>query len=166
MTKFLMNQSRLTLVLLTTLLSIMATFVLMFVGYKFMGITLRHSEMIIGICAPLFIASSVTWYLYGLIKKLNFLEKELRLRISKEKEEIYLATIQGAQHITNNLLNGLLLIEMEMEEHSDFDKETIEMLRHMVNETKKLITDLSSVKKINADKIKEVIVPKTVDIKE
>lgn len=78
----------------------------------------------------------------------------------KEKEEIYYATIYGAQHITNNLLNQLILIELEVEKHPDFDKKKLDMLETMKRETSELLEKLSSVKQIDAKVIKESIYPK------
>lgn len=155
----LIKYNRTTLVLLTTSLSIVATLFVVFIGYKLMGVKVRETEIFIGIIAPLLIASTVTWYLYGLIKKLKALEEKLRDSISKEKEDIYLATIQGAQHITNNLLNELQLVEFEIKKHPDFDKEVANLFRGMLDEAKNLIINLSSVKHIDATEIKDSVHP-------
>lgn len=125
-----------------------------------MDVPIRYSEIIAGICAPLCIASVVTWYLYGLIKRLDALEQKLRQRITREKEDVYLATIHGAQHVVNNLLNGLMLVDMELENHPSFNKTVLSMFHDMLSESKQLIEDLSSVKRINPKTIKASVAPK------
>lgn len=151
---------RSSLVSLTTLFCTVATLLFIFVGYKLMGVKVRETEIFIGTISSLVIASTVSWYLFGLIKKLEALEKKLRDSISKEKEDIYLATIQGAQHITNNLLNELQLVKFEIKKHPDFDKQVENMFSGMLAEAKKLIKDLSSVKHIDATEIKHSVYPK------
>ncbi len=162
MNKLFKNCNRLTLVSVTTLLSIILTLLVIIIGYKLMGVKIRQAEIIIGICAPLLVAPMVTWYLYGLIKKLDALEQRLRLRITREKEDVYSATIHGTQHVVNNLLNGLTLVDMELENHPSFNKKILDMFHEMLSESKKLIEDLSSVKLINAKEIKESVAPKSV----
>jgi len=84
----------------------------------------------------------------------------LNSKIEKEKEKIYLATIHGAQHITNNLLNELQIVELEIENHPEFNKEVNLMFSDMLNEANKLIKDLSSVEYIDDDTIRKSIYPK------
>ena len=80
--------------------------------------------------------------------------------IEKEKEKIYLATIHGAQHITNNLLNELKIVEFEIENHPEFDKEVSSMFNDMLTEANNLIKNLSSVENIDDDVIRKSIYPK------
>ena len=84
----------------------------------------------------------------------------LNSKMEKEKEKIYLATIHGAQHITNNLLNELQIVELEIENHPEFNKEVSLMFSDMLNEANKLINDLSSVEYIDDDTIRKSIYPK------
>jgi hypothetical protein len=89
------------------------------------------------------------------VQMLNHLleaEKEI------EKKNIYLATMSGAQHITNNLLNGLKLVEMEITKHPTFDKEVVELFDGMLVEADTLMKKLSSVEKIDPDVIKKSVV--------
>lgn len=81
-------------------------------------------------------------------------------KIKQEKEKIYLATIHGAQHITNNLLNGLKLVELEIENHTEFDKEVSSMFNNMIAEANTLMKDLSSVENIEDEAIRKSIYPK------
>ncbi len=159
MSKLIRKYSRLTLTYTTTLLSVSVTLLIMLIGYKLMGEEIRKTELIIAVTAPLLIASTVSWYLYGLIKKLGNLERELRRRITKEKEEVYLATIRGAQHVTNNLLNELILVDMEIENHPSFNKETLNLFHEMLHEAKKLIKKLSSVELITPESIRKSVEP-------
>ena len=78
----------------------------------------------------------------------------------REKEKIYYATISSAQHITNNLLNQLTLVEMEVEKHPEFDKKILKMFQGMQKEASSLLTDLSSVKKIEPEEIIQSVYPK------
>jgi len=85
--------NRMTLVAVITIISIVASLSIMYIVYHLMGVEVRRYELVIATIAPLLIASSISWYLYGLLKYLNSLEAELRQSISKEKEAIYLASI-------------------------------------------------------------------------
>lgn len=68
MGKIVRKSSQVTLVLVTTLLSISLALLIVFIGYKVMDDQIRKTEIIMTIIAPLVISSTVTWYLYGLIK--------------------------------------------------------------------------------------------------
>lgn len=93
-------------------------------------------------------------------------EKKLSNIISeseKEKEKIYQATIFGAQHITNNLLNELQLVKLEIENNPDFDKKIASLFDGMLTESNTLLKQLSDVEQINEEAIKESIYPKLND---
>ena len=81
-------------------------------------------------------------------------------RMENEKEKIYLATIHGAQHITNNLLNSLKLVELEIENHPKFDKGISSMFGDMLTEANILMKDLSTVNKIDDETIRQSIYPR------
>lgn len=91
-------------------------------------------------------------------------EKDLllqnKLLVEKEKQKIYFATIQSSQHILNNLLNQLTFIRMEAEESTNMPKETLELFSEIVKEGTTLMEQLSSVEKINENKIIEAVKPK------
>ena len=78
----------------------------------------------------------------------------------KEKEKIYQATLHGAQHVTYNLLQGLKLVEMEIDKHPDFDRETVKMFDDMLVEAKFLMEKLSTVRQIDENVIRNSIDPK------
>ena len=80
--------------------------------------------------------------------------------MENEKQKIYLATIKGAQHVTNNLLNQLKIVELEIENNPAFDKEVLSMFQDMQNEASSLMRDLSSVDKINDKIILDSVYPK------
>ena len=159
MNQWIASANRLTLVAITTLLCIFISLTIQYLLYSWLDVEMRPAEIGIGILAPLLIASAVTWYLFGLIKKLEKLEIELRHSISKEKEEIYLATINGAQHVTNNLLNGLTLVEMEIRNHPTFNQEAKEHFIELRTNSKELMQQLSSVDEIQPDKIRKSVAP-------
>ncbi len=81
-------------------------------------------------------------------------------RIKYEKEKIYLATIHGAQHIVNNLLNSLMIVEREIENQPEFDKKTTSMFSDMLAEANTLMKDLSTVDEIDDEAIRRSIYPK------
>lgn len=87
---------------------------------------------------------------------------DIKSEMEQEKEKIYLATIHGVQHITNNLLNELKLVEFEIEKHPDFDKEVSAMFSDMLTETSGLINELSNVDEINDQAIRQSIYPKKI----
>lgn len=159
MSRTIRSHNRLTLVLITTLVCVFLALLIVFIGYKLMDDEIRKTTILMAVIAPLLIASTVCWYLYGLIKKLEELELELRQRITKEKEEVYFATIRGAQHVVNNLLNGLILVDMEIGKHPTFNKETSALFHEMLYESKKLIDKLSSVELITPESIKKSVEP-------
>lgn len=103
------------------------------------------------------------WVTALLALRWKLYEKEissLKYKMEKEKEKIYLATIHGAQHITNNLLNELKLIELEIENHPEFDKEISSMFVDMMAEANALMNDLSTVDKIDDEIIMESVYPR------
>ena len=76
-----------------------------------------------------------------------------------DKEKIYYATAQGAQHILLNLLNQLRLVELEMKKTPSFDKEMIKKFKSMTDEAKSLVTKLSSVEIVEPHEIKKTYYP-------
>ena len=87
------------------------------------------------------------------------LEGQLRNSITKEKEDVYLATINGAQHITNNLLHGLILIAIEIDKHPEFDTKRKRQFNDLIEGSKKLMGNLSSVDEICPQKIRNSVAP-------
>ena len=83
----------------------------------------------------------------------------LNNEILKEKEKIYTATIYSAQHITNNLLNELKTVELEISNHPTFDKEVSIMFNDMQKEANNLMKKLSAVDKIDDESIKQSVLP-------
>jgi len=81
--------------------------------------------------------------------------------IDLEKEKIYLATMHGAQHITNNLLNELKVVEFEIKKHAGFDKEIVIMFDNMLIEADNLMSKLSEVNDIDEESIKKSIYPQS-----
>lgn len=90
----------------------------------------------------------------------QILRIEYEAEIENRKKEIYLATLHGAQHVTNNLLNQLQLVELEIQNHKDFDKEVSAMFDDMLSESKSLLKELSSVKEIEPETIIQSVRPK------
>lgn len=100
-------------------------------------------------------------------KALDEIETHSRIKheseIRKEKEIIYLATIHGAQHIINNLLNELKVVEFEIENNPKFNKEVSSMFCNVLAEANTLIKDLSNVDNVDDKTIRHSISPKDVD---
>ena len=151
--------SRIHLVIITTIISIIISESIVFLSYTLIGFQIRPSEIFIGFLAPLIISSLVTWYLYGIVKKNLALEDELRELIVHKKEEIYLATIHSSQHITNNLLNQLQLIEMRLLEREETNCDVLSTLRQIIGEGDMLMKKLSNVEVVEADEIKKAVRP-------
>jgi len=86
-------------------------------------------------------------------EKISYLDCEKE----REKEKIYLATIYSAQHITNNLLNQIKIVEFEIDKHSTFDKEVISMFNEMLVEASTLMQSLSTVDTIEDDAIRKSV---------
>ncbi len=73
------NHSRISLVIVTTLLTILSTLLIVFVCYNIMGVPVRQTEILVGVVAPLLIASTFTWYLFGVLKQLEQALSKVRL---------------------------------------------------------------------------------------
>lgn len=93
-------------------------------------------------------------------KKLEEAGKELE-RAAQEKADIYRATLHGAHHIMNNLLNQLILIKFEIAKHDDFDKGKEQLLDEITENAGHLLNDLSSVDTIDAVSIISSISPES-----
>jgi len=78
----------------------------------------------------------------------------------REKANIYRATVHGTQHILNNLLNQLGLIDLEIRQHPDFSKQVSEEFKIMKLQAKELTDKLASVENIEEDEIKKSVAPK------
>jgi len=152
--------NRSTLIIVLSLFSTLCSVVIVHGLFISLGVDPGVEELIVSIISPLLIAPVVCWWLTNLIYKLKHLEQELRSSISKEKEAIYLASIIGAQHVTNNLLNQLQLVELEINKQPSFDKEIAKCFVDMQAEANGLMKKLSSVKEIEADKIKSSVDPR------
>ncbi len=159
MKEVLKKYSRFILIVVLTIFSIISSLFILMVISKLMGVPIGRHEIIYGTVAPLIIAPIVVGYLCSLLKKLEQLEEQLRQSISKEKEAIYLASIHSSQHVINNLLNQLQLVELEVEKHPSFDKEVSILFGGMLNEAKELMQQFSSVKQIDAEEIKRSVHP-------
>ena len=89
-------------------------------------------------------------------------QRYIRLRndTEKEKQKIYLATMHGAQHIINNLLNELQLVKLEAEKQPDFDKNVMDYFDSMLDEASKLMQSLSAIEEMDEKIIRESVLPK------
>lgn len=84
----------------------------------------------------------------------------LRNDMEREKQKIYMATMHGAQHIINNLLNELQLVKLEAEKQPEFDKNVMDYFDSMLEEASKLTRSLSAIEEMDEDKIRESVLPK------
>ena len=110
-----------------------------------------------------FLAIFAIWTTAILALKWKLREEEifsLEYKMEKEKEKIYQATIHGAQHITNNLLNQLQLVKLEIKNHPKFNNEISSMFGEMLTEANTLMEELSTVDKIDDTTIRQSIHPK------
>jgi hypothetical protein len=82
---------------------------------------------------------------------------DIKNRATKEKEVIYLATIDSSQHIINNMLNQLQYIKCVIEDNPEFDKEDKAMFNEILKEGSLLMNKLSSVEKISEESIKSSV---------
>jgi len=160
MLQFMMNLNRFTLIGMATIFSIFSSLILLYSLYTVLDVDIRRSEVFIVIIAPFIIAPIVSWWLTKLVMRLKALEKELRLSISKEKHAIYVASIESAQHVTNNLLNQLQLVKFEVDKQVNFNEEVATLFTGMLDEADSLMKQLSSVKNIDVDEIKRSVSPK------
>jgi len=151
--------NRTTLVIATTAISIMASLVIMVIILTVLGQLIDSDQVIISTVTPLLVAAPITYYIYGVLKEVEHLQTALENSITKEKEAIYIATIHGAQHVTNNLLNQLNLVKLEINKDKSFDKNVAKLFESMLLEADFLIKKLSSVENINAEEIKNSVSP-------
>lgn len=94
-------------------------------------------------------------------EKLRLSREELAQQeiIQKERQKIYSATVFGAQHILNNLLNQLQIVNFEIERHPSFDPEVIKAIHSMLDDAKGLMTKLSSVEHLDDEAIRQSVQP-------
>ena len=83
-------------------------------------------------------------------------EKKKQLEIKK----IYVATMRSSLHVTNNLLNQLKFIEMQIENNPNVDRQVIMLFREIQEEAKSLMSKLSSVETIEEEAIIRSVYPK------
>jgi PAS domain S-box-containing protein len=81
----------------------------------------------------------------------------------KEKENIYKATVSSTQHILNNLLNQLSIVDIEIKKHPEFNENVKLKFNLMKRKAKDLVERLSSVVEIHEDEIKKSVYPKIDD---
>jgi hypothetical protein len=84
-------------------------------------------------------------------KKIFYLQNEL------DKERIYRSTIYGAQHIINNLLNQLILIQHRAHSGEVFDKKTLYYFDNILYESQVLMEVLSNVESMDEKVIKQSV---------
>jgi len=92
------------------------------------------------------------------IKMNSHLIYETEKRIQNEK--VYSATMRSTLHITNNLLNQLKIVELEIQNHPNFDREVITLFEEMRDEANTLLRKLASVETINEEAIIQSVYPK------
>lgn len=85
----------------------------------------------------------------------------IRNQMEKEKEKIYLATIHGAQHIINNLLNQLKLIQFKAKSGEALDGKTLVIFDEILAEANTLMRNLAEVDQMDEKEIKQSIHTKT-----
>ncbi len=93
----------------------------MLLVYKILRAQIRPSEILVGILAPILIAPTVTWYLFGLIKELDVLEKEMRTLATYDQLTTLLtkrAFIEKATHYFNIARRGrhrfsILMVDLD-----------------------------------------------------
>lgn len=158
--KLVNNYNQLKFVIATTSLCVVASLLILVIGYNLMGVEIRSIEILFSITAPLFIVSMVTWFLYGLIKKLDYTERQLRYQMIQDKQEEYLATINGAQHVINNLMNGFILINLEIDKHLLFNQQILKLFLKLQDDSIKLMKELSSVSRIEPKVIRRYVAPR------
>lgn len=85
--------------------------------------------------------------------------KENEALKQREKENIYRATVAGTQHILNNLLNQLKLVEMEIARNPNFNPDVARKFSLMTDQAGELVNKLSSVSEVEEQKIKDSVLP-------
>ena len=76
------------------------------------------------------------------------------------KAKIYSATVHGAQHVINNLLNQLQYFTIEARKHSDFDPKKLMLLDEVLENASSLMKALSEVQQLDEEVIKQSVYPK------
>lgn len=83
----------------------------------------------------------------------------LALVNQKAKEEIYTATVRSAQHIINNLLHQLQVVDIEAHRSSDFDPAIVSQLHEMTDEANQLMKHLSQIAEVTEENIRASVNP-------
>ena len=80
-------------------------------------------------------------------------------KAEQEKREVFVATVRSTQHILNNLLNQLLLVTLDLDEHHRMEPETLDLLNRSIREGVNLVGRLSSVTEMDSDSIERSVLP-------
>lgn len=90
-------------------------------------------------------------------------EAEINLRsavVNQEaKKEIYSATVRSAQHIINNLLHQLQIVEFEAKKSTDFDPHVIACFHETIDEANQLMKLLSGIAEVTEENIRTAVIP-------
>jgi len=81
-------------------------------------------------------------------------------QIEVEKVKIYKAMIASSHHILNNFLNQMLIFKMTAEDTPGFDPNVLKLYDEIIEDAKRQLEALSSIKEITHKAIKESVFPK------
>ena len=96
---------------------------------------------------------------YELLHKLKMANDEIRKLKDQKKKNIYRATVTSAQHILNNLLQQVNIVNKEIARNSTFNQEVANKFIVMQKQASELVHKLSSIEKIDVSEIKKSVYP-------
>ncbi len=83
----------------------------------------------------------------------------VKLRIEKQKREVFDATMHSTQHVLNNLMNQMQLVFVEAEGGTGLSEETLAVLRNAIIESRDQVRKLGELRELDADSIEHAVDP-------
>jgi len=82
-------------------------------------------------------------------------------KVELEKVRVYKAMIFSLHHILNNFLNQMQLFQFTAQTTPGFDPKVLKLYDEIIEETTKQVKELSNLKEIDEQAIKESVLPKS-----
>ena len=102
------------------------------------------------------IIPTMIFLLFALIDQARMRKSQ---EIELERVKIYKAMLASTQHILNNFLNQMLLVQMAAKDTPDFDPEVLALYETIVNDASTQIEALSSITQIDEASIHKSVEP-------
>lgn len=97
------------------------------------------------------------------IGRMKCKQQQENITMEEEKRRVFLATVFSTQHIMNNFLQEMRYFQMEAENIKDFNEPVKALLDESICNAIEQVKRLSAVTELSEDKIKDSVLPKTLE---